>query len=190
MSTTTTTKRWFNTEPLEELRRFSPPQLSDFPTRIFKNQKLPKARMLIDNDYVWAVVEEMAKIPSPYKHSYVDVKVHKLSPGMGTTRLGHWHLDSSLNGDIEYDNFLFVSGEHALTEFVPVPLHLKRVKNSYEFDQQVKENQFVPQRIKSCVITRYNGRNVHRGPVATGVEKRLLVRMIKTNRPSMPTRGI
>jgi len=157
------------------------------PAVCFKNIRHKRALELVDSDYVRSIIMMMLDQSSILRYAYIDVKVHHLKAGQNTSN-GLWHLDSSLNPDIAYDNYLFVTGEQALTEFITTPLQAPRSQNGFEFNRNIIEREFETARIRSCTITRYNGRNVHRGPISQGQESRLLVRVVKTNRRDMPSR--
>lgn len=165
-----------------------PPKAVDLPAVTFKNFRHHRALDLIDSLYCRDIVIRMLDEPSKFRYAYVDIKLHHLRPGMGATRDGFWHLDSSLNPDIEYDNYLFITGQYALTEFVENSLEMPRMPNSRAFNNYVSGCDTKVTRIGSCTITRYTGRNAHRGPLATGEETRLLIRVVKTDRKDMPSR--
>jgi hypothetical protein len=116
------------------------------------------------------------------KYQYVDIKVHDLVKGSRTTRDNHWHLDSSLTPqDGEFENYLFVTGNHNLTEFSTDQILAKKHTNSFSFNKEVAPlvRNITP--IKSCTITKYDGFNLHRGVKCEIPEKRLLIRLINTD---------
>jgi hypothetical protein len=174
-----------NHSPLQTLDAFAPPTEADLPALACKNAPLEKVAGDL-TPYVLRVIARMNALiddsPSASKrYRHLDVKVHDLTEGQQTAN-GFWHLDSSLHPVAEYDNLLFVTGQHALTEFVTNPLQLEHQANAGAFHLAIaSQPTLCVERVPSCTIVRYNGSNVHRGPRAKGAERRLLIRMVTTD---------
>jgi len=169
-----------NKNKLIDIKRFNQPGSADFPSVCFKNQEYRHA-IEETSEYCKNVLSVMLMSCSNLKrYQYVDIKVHDLKDGQQTAN-GLWHLDSSLNPVKEYENFLFVSGNLALTEFVNNELSIPLQEDSKSFSRFINTKKLDIIRIKTCTITKYDGTNVHRGPKSTGKEKRLLIRLINTD---------
>ena len=130
----------------------------------FKNFH-PKHALKFAGYEIQNIIKEMISIPSEFQHTYVDVKIQKLIPGMSTTKNRFWHLDSSLDGFWKYENYLYVTGVHALTEFMVNPLSVPEVAqiNAFAFDQWVRnfdpEIERIPPRRQQggCFSQRFSG---------------------------------
>jgi hypothetical protein len=174
-----------NNSPLQFLDTFAPPTETDLPHIYAKNVSWKSIREEV-TPYVNQVLERMNSLideaPSAKKkYRHIDVKVQDLSTGQDTAN-GLWHLDSSLNPVAEYDNLLFVTGQCALTEFVVNPFEVEHAESAGLFHRSITtQKELKIERVPSCTIVRYNGSHVHRGPKATGVERRLLIRMVATD---------
>lgn len=169
-----------NKKSREELAVLAPPASSDFPEVSFKNFRLSKALVHM-NDYCKSVVARMAHyIQQPTKFQYVDVKVHDLKPGQQTAN-GLWHLDSSLNPGPYYENYLFVTGEHNLTEFATGEMEIPYQETAKGFNIAISSLNPTIERINSCTLTRFWGDTVHRGPECEIPENRLLIRLVATD---------
>lgn len=128
------------------------------------------------------IADEMLKCAgSGYRYYLWDVKDHRLVAGQSPGN-GLWHGDSSLNADEPHDNFLYVSGSHALTEFASEPVQTDRAKSGPDLNRMVAAAIGAVVRIRSGVIHRYDEKTLHRSVSATGAERRLLVRLSCTNR--------
>lgn len=134
------------------------------------------------NPYVWDVLHTMyANCPRKYKYLFIDIKVQDLLVGRNTAN-GHWHLDSSLIPDVEYHNQIFVTGVNR-TEFITTPLEIPVVNTSKEFNNYINQYQGLDVvRVPESTIVVYNGRNVHRGVPVIRNERRLLIRMVNTDK--------
>jgi hypothetical protein len=169
-----------NVLPIEELEVLLPPSSYDFETNCFKNFK-EKEAMMNSSYYVREVIEEMKKyILTRKRNLYFDVKVHDLKENEQTAN-GLWHLDSSLNHGPYYENYLFVTGKHNLTEYVDNVIEIEKQETSKAFSEEVSKHKLKIKRLNSCTITRFYGDRVHRGPKCEIPERRLLVRMINTD---------
>ena len=157
-----------------------PPTLFDVPEVQFKNFKLQKALQYM-NEYCKGIVTSMIKhTQKKTKFQYVDIKVHDLSIGEQTAN-GLWHLDSSLNAGPYYENYLFVTGQHNLTELATNNMSIPYQKSSKTFNDAINKLNPTIERIKSCTLTRYWGDTVHRGVKCMIPEQRLLIRLINTD---------
>lgn len=187
MNMTADTNYIVNDSPIRPLVEIKPPE--DFHMQQFKNFRYHRACKLM-TPYVKNIVDIMMdQVSVKKKYQHVDVKVHNLKKYNSTAnRL--WHLDSSLNPVVEYENYLFVSGTHALTEFVTSELEIPHQESGGSFHRFIEgvPNK-VTERIRSCTITEYNGRNIHKSVLSTGRESRLLVRLINTDQ-MLPTYSI
>jgi hypothetical protein len=118
------------------------------------------------------------------KYQYVFVKVQFLKTGQNTSGTPHWHLDSSLNPDDYYENYIFTTGLHNNTEFFQTPIQINPVETSLQFHRQIekvyrdKDSYYT----KPLTIYKYNGSNVHRGRRVTIEEPRILIRMSNTDK--------
>lgn len=141
-----------------------------------------------ENDYVREVLRYIP-IVGKHKRVLIDVKIHDLEPGEVPCVPG-WHLDGSINPkDLpkQPETFtLFVTGEHARTEFPAEPVHLE-VDDGWNFATMSQRcSLMVPKdcevwTIPSCQFGTYNDHYFHRGARATGQERRLLIRTTETD---------
>lgn len=137
-----------------------------------------------------AVVNEMLRAATPgYRYRLIDVKDQILQAGQCPCN-GLWHADSSLNGEHEYENQLYVSGAAALTEFADETIVTGLAKSGYELDVFVRQRLKRTRRIESGVITKYDQLSLHRGVKAVKAERRLLIRLVSTNQPPVQTKII
>jgi hypothetical protein len=140
------------------------------------------------NDYVRYV---LGHIPILGKHTRVliDVKVHDLDI-TNVACIPGWHLDGSINPHKlpkQPEIFtLFVTGQHALTEFLAKPF-IMDVDPNLPFDQRSNLcARKIPKdhpvwSMPSCQFGTYGDSYFHRGKPSTGKERRLLVRTTETD---------
>lgn len=169
--------------------RLVDPTASDLAdVRCFKYADFEYVRKFCENAYVRYVLEHMP-IMNNHKRVLIDVKVHDLRVEEVACVPG-WHLDGSVNpkklskqGEVLT---LFVSGQHALTEFLACPIECD-VKDTWDFAMMSRAcSTKIPAdhptwSIPSCQFGTYNDHYFHRGKPATGKERRLLVRTTETD---------
>jgi len=171
-----------NHSEMQELDSF---QALAVPENCFKNFRFEKAIGLVSNEIKQIISCMYDNILDKRKYQYVDVKYHDLSPGQSPAN-GLWHLDSSLNADHYYENYLWVNGKHNLTEYVDNEVVVPRVKTSKEFNDIVNQQRLEINRVKSNTVTRFYGDRIHRSPLCEVAEPRILVRLVNTDR-KLPT---
>jgi hypothetical protein len=177
---TAATEFVLNRNKLAEFGKFEQPGKDDFPGVLLKNKSVDEA-LSSSTDYCKSVIRYMLSCCRSYqKYQFIDIKVHDLNEGRQTAN-GLWHLDSSLNPVHQYENFLFVTGSLALTEFVENEITIPFQKDAVSFSRFIESQKKSIVRVKSCVVTKYDGTNVHRGPKSMGTERRLLIRLVNTN---------
>lgn len=175
---TTTTKYKLNTTPLDYIERVECDVVDiDY---IIKNVQYEEVLDIIPSQYAEVLEIMFYNIKDYKKYQLVDVKVQDLKVGQYTAN-GLWHLDSSLNPVDAYENYLFVVGKNT-TEFVVTPIRIDHHVNKKEFHDDIERRTNGVVKIKSNTIIKYNGSNVHRGPKVTVNEKRLLIRLINTDK--------
>lgn len=164
------------------------PEPGDFPGFFCKYAMLDDAAELAGP---WlAGVLSACPVLGSRKFLCVDVKVSDLASGECTCIPG-WHCDVTtdlLHPSRDDVHHIFVTGRHALTEFVSTQMDIL-VGESCPLSEQVRQieaNGYDIWRVPSCTWVTYGRRNYHRGPVSTGAERRLLVRVTETDvvRPS------
>ena len=171
------------------MQSFRQPLMTDFVDTKFGdlvnvNYKNRNYESIKDNlsKYVQDICEVMLDNLRVKKYyQYFMISSDYTTPGNPTTN-GLWHLDSSLNADHEFENQLFVTGRNNTTEFVINRIEVPRASDGKDFDSLVKKNFLETVRIVPCTITSYDGRNVHRGPFCKDREKRMLIRIINTDK--------
>lgn len=169
-----------------ELTQPSPTELRD--VRCFKYAELEWARRECGSDYVRYVLDNIP-IFGKHKRVLIDIKIHDLKP-VETPCAPGWHLDGSINPRNEPKQpellTLFVTGEHARTEFLRDPISLP-VKDGCDFAVMSRSCcRLIPEgyatwQIPSCTFGTYGDHHFHRGTPATGYERRLLVRTTETD---------
>lgn len=154
----------------------------------FKYADYDYVRSVCQNDYVRYVLDHIP-IFGKHKRVLIDVKVHELEVGNVACVPG-WHLDGSINPKKlpkQPETFsLFVTGQHALTEFLGAPITMDI---DPKLDFAMKSNMCatrIPNNhpvwtMPSCQFGTYDDRYFHRGKVVTGNECRLLVRTTETD---------
>lgn len=171
-----------NKESIEGLGKF---QVSQRPKNLFKNIRFEKSLSLIDEECEAVVRYMYENIIDKRKYQYIDVKYHDLQPTQSPAN-GLWHLDSSLNADHYYENYLWVNGVHNLTEYVENVITIPACKSSKEFDKLVNEEMLTINRFESETVTRFYGDRIHRSPLCVRGEPRTLIRLVNTDR-KLPT---
>lgn len=178
MSTTTID---LNSTPIETLNTFRSPCNEDFPIISYKNSsfhEVIKSTTKYCSDILWCMFNNLEIVR---KYLYVDIKTHDLKVGDNPAN-GLWHLDSDLKGRYEFENQLFVSSKNCLTEFVETPMTIRACNSSKEFDTVVTNLKPDVVAIPSNTIIKYNGGNVHRSVPSLSDERRLLIRLINTDK--------
>lgn len=136
----------------------------------------------LDSPFVKRVAEQMLlRASSGFRHYLFDVKDQTLERGENPCN-GLWHGDSALNAEHEYENYLYVSGQHALTQFADEPVETPIAENGIELDRAVSNVVGKTVKIASGTIHRYDQSTLHRGVSAAYGERRLLVRLTCSNR--------
>ena len=171
-----------NTGALSYLESFSAPDIGDFSAFNCKNNHYEKVIGYV-NSYCSQVLESMmGSIVHLFKYQYIDIKVHNLKLGENPAN-GLWHLDSSLNPLDEYDNYLFVSGSHNTTEFITNKIEICEHISAKEFSDDIQGRSMLHiEKIRPNTIVKYSGNNVHRSPFCEIPEKRMLIRLVNTDK--------
>ena len=174
-----------NDNPIQKKAMFGQPSIADYPLNNFKNITYSKSKKLM-NPYCKKIVDAMMDLSEfkSRKYNYVFIKYSNLVKNAIPTN-GLWHLDSSLNAEHEYENFLFVTGKASLTEFIHTPIEIEKQKNSIEFHNEINRHYFSSSKIESGIIHKYNELNVHRVTKSLFSESRLLIRLSNTNKQLM-----
>lgn len=179
----------FNTTSLQYGTSFPQPVESDFPSTCFKYAPFEVA-FNNTTPYVQKILSVFK--PKMNNRLLVDIKVHSLVRGQYACIPG-WHYDSQFNLDrLVVENYhLFVSGQHALTEFMTeiVSITGTTIHDVKESLKDTYKSLIVP----SATIVSYTSLNLHRSTQSTGNEKRLLVRVVESttipssSKPFYPT---
>lgn len=145
-----------------------------------KNAPYARAMTLLSDEHCSILSAMYSTITDFKKYQLADVKYHSLKVGENPAN-GLWHLDSSLNNVDEYDNRIYISGGNT-TEFISNYIEMPYQDSGHQFNKSISENEINIIRIPSETIVKYDGGNVHRSPTATIDGKRLLIRLINTDK--------
>lgn len=170
-----------NQNQLEPLLFFKAP--ASLPDCQFKNFLYAKAIDLMKYlapDYVDIIEAMRESICDTKKYQYIDLKVSSIKKGEHPGN-GFWHLDSSLNPDHYYENFLWCTGDNT-TEFMTEEVDIGRALSIKDFDNKIKNLGNPSTKIPSEYITRFREDNPHRSPVFKNDETRVLVRLVNTDK--------
>jgi len=175
-----------NVIPILPLDTLKQPNFDEYPEDTFKNVEYKNLKNRDISPYCRNVIDVMySYVNSPKRYIYVFIQVQDLEVGKNTSGTGHWHLDSSLNPDCAYENYIFITGFHNATEFFKTPIEIETATSSAHFNQQI-EAQYDKERdsqlLEPATIYAYNGSNVHRGRTVKVAERRMLIRVSNTDK--------
>lgn len=153
----------------------------DLPLIFAKYLRLPQVREL-KLPYVNSVIIKMLQLCSHnYKKYYVDVKVNNVEVGDNPAN-GLWHLDSSVVPDLPYENFLYLDGDCSLTDFDVTPRTIETHPNNSAVHKAIASTTTNILKLPNRTIVQYDGTSPHRSTAAVKAGKRLLVRLLNTDK--------
>lgn len=170
-----------NESPVIQCGTLSPFVWQELEIPSCKNAALRTACEFYGNTPISAAIQVLAKHLNPkFKHVLVDVKLHNLKQG-DCPCLPGWHIDGGPNIESEY---VLCTVGSSLTEFNTNQFTLPYNSNTKMFCQELDllMGEQVTSVLNDWQIVKYNNLTPHRGAIAFKSGKRLLIRVMGSNK--------